>query len=73
MNFVLTFAKAPSAGLAHADYIGRAPSASIGWRVGHAADVRMSLEDDLCGGPKPVWKITFKKADGAWKVAVVRR
>jgi hypothetical protein len=38
-----------------------------------SADVRMALKDDVYSGLKPVWRITFKKRDGAWQVTAVKR
>jgi len=38
-----------------------------------SADVRMALKDDVYSGLKPVWRITFKKTDGAWQVTAVKR
>jgi hypothetical protein len=37
------------------------------------AVVRMATKDELGYGLKPKWTISFKRADGKWKVASVER
>jgi len=37
------------------------------------ADVRMESKDEVYAGLKPLWQVTFKKTEGAWRVATVKR